>query len=169
MLTQDELKALLDYDSETGVFTWKRIGKFHKQQGKEAGTLDIDGSIRIQLNGRRYLAHRLAWLYQYGCFPPNLLDHKDCVRSNNAINNLRKATYYENALNQAVRKNNKLGLRGVVQISNERFSTKATFQGKQTYLGTFNTPEEASLVYREFCSKNHGEFIHQSVALALTN
>jgi hypothetical protein len=85
-ITQDELKQLLHYDSETGQFTWLATLTQNKRAGKRAGSW-MNGYLRIKINGRIYRAHRLAWLYMYGEFPERNIKHLH-TRSNNAINNL---------------------------------------------------------------------------------
>ncbi len=63
-LTQSQLKELLSYDQETGVFT--RLDG--QNAGKVAGAIN-KGYLRIRINGKRYYAHRLAWLYVHGAAP----------------------------------------------------------------------------------------------------
>ena len=68
-------------------------------KGKEAGTLEKTGYIRIKLNGHKYMAHRLAWFYEYGKWPTKEIDHKDNIKHHNWIDNLREATRSENIIN----------------------------------------------------------------------
>lgn len=60
MLTQGELKGLIHYDPETGIFT---------KGYKPVGRLDKHGHLRITINGKWHYAYRLAWLYMTGSFP----------------------------------------------------------------------------------------------------
>lgn len=73
MLTQEQLKELLNYDQETGVFTWRtQLG--NPRIGAVAGTMAGKGehkTLRIGIGGKSYLAHRLAWLYMHGEWPQN--------------------------------------------------------------------------------------------------
>ena len=74
MLTQAELKARLNYDPETGIFTWiKRIRRKGSHPNSIAGNL-CDGYIRIKVNGKLYRAHRLAFLYMTGSTPLDCTD-----------------------------------------------------------------------------------------------
>jgi hypothetical protein len=170
MITQEELKALLDYDEVTGVFTWKVNRNNQQVKGKTAGCINQNGYHQLTLNCRTYLGHKLAWLFIYGELPPFYLDHIDGSRVNNSIVNLRKSTKAEYLKNRGKTVRNKSGYKGV---SFHKASGKWIAQAMQdrhlSYLGLFNTPEAASLAYQEFALKNHGEFIHNSVSTALAN
>lgn len=104
MLDQETLKRLLDYDPETGVFT---------RAGKTAGRLNTSGYRQIAVQGRRYVASRLAWLWMMGAWPENQVDHRDGNQDNNRWDNLRAATHAENQQNRARYKNNTHGVTGV--------------------------------------------------------
>ncbi|MGE1723358.1 HNH endonuclease signature motif containing protein [Enterobacter hormaechei] len=93
MITQARLKECLDYDPLTGSFTWIKSTAYCIKPGMPADSLTCNGYIGIKLDGKNYLAHRLAWLYMFGEFPPGHLDHINCVRTDNRIANLRPATH----------------------------------------------------------------------------
>lgn len=82
--------------------------------GSEAGTLDKDGYYIVNINGRRYRAHRLVWEIHNGQIPEGMsIDHMDGRRTNNKISNLRIATPSLNNRNRTVGLENESGLRGV--------------------------------------------------------
>ena len=62
-----DVKELTVYDPATGVFTW-RIGRPRAPKGGSVGWL-YDGYICMEVEGRKYRAHRLAFLYMTGSFP----------------------------------------------------------------------------------------------------
>lgn len=99
MLTQEEIKAALYYDRFGGKFYWRR-GSQRVRPWQEAGTKMRSGHMRIKLFGKDYLAHRLAWVYEYGTEPPALVDHRDRDPANNSIANLRLATKAQNGQNR---------------------------------------------------------------------
>ena len=90
-LTQEYLKSILDYDLDTGIFTWK-INKAKRTKIGDIAGWSYNGYREIEINDKKYKAHRLAWLYVYGEMPNKLIDHIDGNRSNNKISNLREAT-----------------------------------------------------------------------------
>ncbi|UGO56005.1 putative HNH endonuclease [Escherichia phage JLBYU40] len=100
MITQDRLKELLDYDPLTGVFRWK-VSRGRVSKGSIAGTevWVSDNYIRleIRIDGKRYKAHQLAFLYVYGYIPEEI-DHKDRNPLNNAIDNLLDSSKSRNQL-----------------------------------------------------------------------
>lgn len=146
MLTQERLKEVLNYDPDTGLFTRKIITSNRIKIGDIAGTL-VYGYIVINVNAKRHCAHRLAWLYVYGEFPCKFLDHKNGIRDDNRICNLREATNAENTHNSyKARPKNTTGLRGVSLCKN-RYRSSITVLGKRVSLGVFGTPLEAHQAY----------------------
>lgn len=61
----------------------------------------------------RYKAHRLAWLYVYGYFPENDIDHINRMKDDNSIANLREVSRQCNIRNVGLRSTNKTGVTGV--------------------------------------------------------
>jgi hypothetical protein len=112
-LTQKELKKVIKYDPDTGIFIWIKSRKLSIKPGTVAGSAHIEGYISINVNGGRHLAHRLAYLYMEGYFPENDTDHIDRNRKNNKWSNLREVSRSCNTKNSANRKNNTSGITGV--------------------------------------------------------
>lgn len=112
MLTQKELKKWLHYDKDTGVFT--RITEAGGQTvGAAAGSMKACEHLTISVLGKPYQAHNLAWLYVYGRFPNNILDHIDCAGYHNWISNLRESSKQNNARNIGNFFSNTSGVKGV--------------------------------------------------------
>lgn len=146
MLTQLELMSVAQYDSTSGIFTrLTSAGGFHI--GTVMGRTDTYGYKQLSIAGKAYLAHRAAWLYIYGEWPSDEIDHIDGNRSNNSIFNLRIVPRKGN--NQNIRRSritNKTGVLGV-SPSGRKFTARINFGGNQIHLGTFNTPEDAHSEY----------------------
>lgn len=98
-LSHEYLINILDYNKDTGVFTFK-IPRGKKNTpfklGTIAGTKRPDGYLQLKINYKIYFLHRLAWFYTYKKWPINEIDHIDSNKSNNAINNLQDITHLEN-------------------------------------------------------------------------
>lgn len=148
MITQERLKELLHYDAASGAFTWLIRTSNRIKIGDMAGTIHPRGYRHIRLDGKDYQAHRLAWLYVHGCFPAAGTDHINGVRDDNRIVNLREATHAENGQNRAMRSNNCSGFLGVFWHRKAcKWMAQIRFEGKQKYLGLFESPESAHATY----------------------
>ena len=90
MLTQARLKELFTYDPLIGTFV-RRERRGSARAGEIAGTDNGCGYLQIAVDRRVYVAHRMAWLYVHGIWPPAQIDHINMIRDDNRIANLRKA------------------------------------------------------------------------------
>lgn len=149
ILTQARLKEVLSYDPATGFFTWLENNGLNGKKGAAAGSKGKSGYVAIQVDGRQYLAHRLAWLYVTGSWPAKLIDHRDSVEWNNAWENLRAATNAENQQNRAgLPSNNTSGYLGVTWSEHHgRWLARITVNGKARSLGQFRTAKLAGIAY----------------------
>ncbi len=100
ILTQEHLKEILYYEPDSGLFTWLR-GNKKIRMGAIAGTINNKGYIIIGINGRKYQAHRLAFLYINGEFPPDQVDHINRKRTDNRWSNIRHADRKINSHNRS--------------------------------------------------------------------
>lgn len=147
-LTQKELKKKLKYNPRTGIFTWITNDRF---KGKKAGTLLISkGYIVICINGKRYYAHRLAWLYVTGKWPKEVIDHKNLKRNDNRFKNLREATNAENLRNGSISKNNTTGIKGIHKNKNGYMV--------RICIGTYKSLNKAAKIYKAAVKIYHGKF-----------
>ena len=146
-ITQDKLKELLDYDLNTGLFTWKVARSNRVQAGHIAGwkkKMEWNTYYAIKLDGVDYFQHRLAWLYMYGEFPPQLIDHINGNGRDNRIVNLRCVTPTENNRNMRRRSNNKSGICGVSFYKRDnKWEARIKADGKYKYLGRFDNKDDA--------------------------
>ena len=148
-LTQERVKILLTYDPETGIFVWNADGINQVKAGRIAGT-PHEGYVRICVDANRYTAHRLAWLYQTGAWPANVIDHINGRRNDNTWTNLRDVFQRENLENQYYASHCKKtpGGLGVFPVSKSKsFRAQIRIRGRLKHIGTFKTPELASAAY----------------------
>lgn len=158
MLTSDieRLRKILSYDPETGVFRWT--------SGERAGTVASSlnattGYVRIRALGKQFLAHRLAWAFVNGAKPSGCLDHINCDKTDNRIENLREATVSQNMHNRGIQRNNSTGFKGVYFHKRaQKYTAQIKVSGKKIYLGTFDTALDAHTAYCFAAKALHGEF-----------
>lgn len=167
MITQSELKEILDYDPETGIFRWKIAVAKKIKIGSIAGCKHPTGLV-IKINGKIYSARRLAWVYVYGIDPESFrVSPLDGDIYNNKICNLRIITRSE--LGIGLRKNmkphstNKSGITGVSWNNGKgRWVATIYISGKLKHLGYFENLISAKKARKEAnvkygFSETHGE------------
>lgn len=140
MITQERLKELLDYDPETGAFAWKVTKGRRAKTGRRAGCVSVHGYIIIQIDGKHYPAHRLAWLHVYGQWPKVTIDHINRVRDDNRLENLREATKQQQGFNR--------GAKGYTwHKQTKKWVAQIGLNGRLKNLGYYETEEEAGAAY----------------------
>lgn len=150
MLTQEQLKKLLHYDPETGIFTRKTAFGNRLKIGEETGCLNSAGYIQVHVAGKKYYAHRLAWLYMTGAWPKNHIDHDNHKRSDNRWINLCDVTQQENNKNISLRKRNVSGCAGVTPNKEKnKWECKISLNGKSVFLGYFKSLDLAISTKKE--------------------
>lgn len=151
-----QLDYLFIYDKATGNLVYK-VAQGRRRPGDIAGSLTSTGYREVTVNFISYRAHRLVWPIHYGEWPPFPLDHINCIKDDNRIENLRKADMFLNAQNKPISAQNTNGLKGVT-IEGNRFLAKICAHGKRIHLGSFLTAEEARRAYIDAVAKYHGDF-----------
>jgi hypothetical protein len=126
--------------------------------GDVAGTFDRQRYLKITINGRKFRAHQLAWLFMTGEWCSLLIDHRDGDPANNRWNNLRRATVSQNTANRRRQRNNVCGFKGVVRTRSGRWCARIYKHGRRHHLGNFLTPEAAHAAYIAAARKLFGEF-----------
>lgn len=156
-LTPERLRELLQYDLETGSFIWRVTRSRGARALNVAGQSTANGYRSIKIDGRKHLAHRLAWLYVHGKWPQQDIDHINGVRDDNRIVNLRDVSRSVNLQNQ--RRARSLTSGGLIGASKRKpqndWQASIKVDGKKRYLGLFNTPEAAHAAYVAAKRKYH--------------
>ncbi len=165
-VTAEYVCSRIDYNPETGALIWKpiveqsSIDKMWNTRfaGKKITHKNSSGHIQFGMNGKNYLAHRMAWLIVHGDLP-DLIDHANGVRDDNRLCNLRPATRSQNSSNTRRRSDNTSGYRGVSHRCHPiKWSAFIGVNGKTLHLGNFDRPEDAAHAYDAAAKKYHGEF-----------
>lgn len=165
MITQQRLHELLNYDPITGMFTWKVSTSNRRKPGDPAGVITRYKNctyMKVGVDGARYYAHRLAWLYVNGNMP-SLIDHINGDGTNNSITNLRPADKSKNAANSKTRRDNKSGYKGVFRHPiTGNYGAFISCKGKRIYLGWYKSAEKAHAVYTQAAKNYFDEFARVS-------
>jgi hypothetical protein len=152
------LRKILAYNPDTGELQWLErtpdmfidAGKTASHQCKiwnalYAGKLAFatTNSVGYKVGGifgKKYTAHRVIWALHHGEWPKNEIDHKNGIRTDNRISNLRSVIRAENNRNMSISKRNTSGHVGV-SFDARRGKYYASISGK--FLGYFDDMQSA--------------------------
>ena len=176
VISPENLRKVLHYDSETGLFTWKErpVCFFSEtKQGQSAkarcvawnavwaGTPALNSVkdneyLYGRIFDRHIYAHRAAWCFTYGKWPKFSIDHMDGNRQNNCILNLRDVTHSENLKNVKMRSDNTSGKTGVYfSKKSSLWYAKISVDGKVVNLG-WSKNKNHVIRLRKIAEKKHG-------------
>ena len=140
----------------TGAFTRRVRLSSRANVGDRAGWKDEHGYVKVSIDYGRYYAHRLAWLYTHGDWPPEEIDHMNGDRADNRIANLRLATHSENSQHR-LRARAKSGVRNVYP-NRDRWCVQVRKDGRTHCFGTYDTVEQAAGVAKRERQRLFGDF-----------
>jgi hypothetical protein len=145
-ISHDRLLTLVRYDPISGNF-YKNSPRKGCISENELGYVHASGYRRICVDYSVYQAHRLAWFYVHGMWPPQEIDHKNLCKHDNRIENLRLASRAQNHANTPARFS-KSGLKGAYWYARKgRWRSQIQINGKVHFLGLFDNPEDAHKAY----------------------
>lgn len=147
--TADEVKTLLSYSPENGLFTRLTRPAHRTRAGETAGSLSKTGYLTICIRGENYYCHRLAWLLMTGSWPDSCIDHINSDALDNRWGNLRAATPSQNQQNRRrLSINNTSGFTGVHwSASCGKWAAEIKIDRKKIKLGYFEEPQLAHAEY----------------------
>ena len=148
-----ELRRRLAYRSD-GVLIWKQPHGKRTKPGQKAGTIGHKGYLYLKLDYRKLSCHRVIWAIVKREDPMSLsIDHINGDPSDNRIENLRKATHRQNL-------SNRRGVKGYsFYEKRQKWQARIISNGKHSFLGYFDTKEQAREAYLRAKEKLHGDFM----------
>lgn len=137
-MNRKKLESYVLYDKHNGFFKYRNSGRTVDNRNQS-------GYVRVSIDGKRYLAHRLAWIWCNGDIPEGMeIDHINQVKHDNRIVNLRLGTSRDNKRNRALQSNNTTGINGVsYDKKNNAYEANIKVDGKKVFLGYYDTEAEA--------------------------
>ncbi|MDS1916106.1 HNH endonuclease signature motif containing protein [Enterobacter asburiae] len=154
-LLHEYLLNVLDYNPQKGVFRWKLALSPAVKVDQIAGSKDKDGYIVITIHRKLYKAGRLAWFYVHGRWPAGEIDHKNRIRSDNRLRNLRDVTVSANRRNKGVYSSNRSGHTGIgFHKQHGKWVARAYRNGKAHHIGLFDHKEAAIAARNQFLSSH---------------
>jgi len=170
IITQERLKELFSYNPETGLLI--RIKKSslysYRAVGEEAGwieTLNGKKYRSIEIDRKKYLVHRIIWLFVYGVWPDSI-DHINGCGTDNRMLNLRSVKHRDNMKNKRRYKNNKTGCSGVEKPAGRKYRVYISSGNKKRYLGVFSDLWDA-ICARKSAENKYGFHQNHGVTRAL--
>lgn len=164
-ITAENIRSILDYNAETGVFVWRVRPDMRKEwntryAGKVVGHTCLTEYVGLFMDKKNYLMHRLAWLYFYGEWPEKQIDHINGNRMDNRITNLRAATSAENNRNVGLQKRRAGKLKGTSYRHGlkKKWIASIVVDGVKYHLGYHWSEFDAAHAYRLAAEFFFGEF-----------
>lgn len=128
-----------------GKYDVSNYGTVRNKKGLIKITL-YKGYLRCSIHSKPKQIHQLVaicFLDHIPCGYKIVVDHKDNNPLNNNLSNLQLISQRENA-SKDIKRELPLG----VYKNGNRFQSRIDFNGRDIYLGTFDTPKEASEYYK---------------------
>lgn len=163
MLDLQKLRHHLHYDPDTGLLIWKVPNAQRVKAGDRFGGVNKKSGYRQgKVFGIQKQEHRLIWLIYHGEEPKGEIDHKNHIRDDNRLINLRDVPRIDNSRNQKMHKVNTSGKMGVSWYPRyQKWVARIRYNGKEINLGYFTLKEDA-IMAREKAEilygyhRNHG-------------
>jgi hypothetical protein len=166
-LTAERLRELVHYRPETGRMTW-RVPRGCVTTGTECGTINGHNYRQVRIEGKIYGAHRLAWLYMTGSWPPQTIDHQNHDPRDNRWCNLREASQSQNHGNMRTPIHNTSGFKGVTWSSKcVKWQAQIRYGGHSQFLGVFTTKEAAANAYWTAAQRMFREYAYSGGTCAV--
>lgn len=158
-ITADELRSAFSYDPDTGDLCWRVRPANNVKIGVPIRAKNTSGYYHVGFRRRVYVVHRLIWLMTYDEWPELEIDHINCIKTDNRLENLRLATKGQNLTNTHKTGQRTSQYKGVCwKKSNNCWTAQISHNGKCHWLGHFQNEHDAYLAYCEAALRLKGEY-----------
>jgi hypothetical protein len=153
------LRGAFSYDPESGILSYASPRQ-KVRVGDRAGRQQPQGHRVVGFAGRTFVEHRVIFAIQTGRWPIAEIDHINNRRADNRWANLREATRTQNQRNNpGYTRKHGARLKGAYPVgSSGKWQAIISVGGKATYIGTFETEENAHDAYVLAAEGLVGEF-----------
>ena len=156
-ITQEVLKEYLEY--RDGHLWWVKSTYRRVKIGQQFGSCHNSGYRRGKLKGKLHYEHRLIWLYHYGAWPKEYVDHINGIKNDNRIENLRECTVQQNQFNKKSLVGSTSIYKGVYwHKQRKKWVAGHKYKGKRYDLGRYETEAEAAEAYRKATEHLHKDY-----------
>ncbi|MBT6470926.1 MAG: HNH endonuclease [Candidatus Marinimicrobia bacterium] len=145
--SQERLNELFEY--RDGKLYNKTNRSPTARKGAMAGTTDIYGYTLVTADFKRHRVHRLIYIMHNGNIPEKMfIDHRNGIRDDNRIDNLRVVTKQENSFNTHSK-----GYSWDKKC--QKWQARIMVDGVNKHLGFFVNEEDAIQAYQDGKEKYH--------------
>jgi len=142
----DLLNALFTYNPKTGLLFSRVLGRNLK------GRTSKEGYLHIQIHKKEYSIHRVVWKIVHGADPTGEIDHKNGVRNDNRLCNLRDVSTRRNGQNQKCHREGHMS-GTVLRKPTNTWESRIKYKGVKYNLGNFDSEVIAHIVYMDCCAE----------------
>ena len=154
MIDQETVRKLFHYDAESGMLLWRNGNGRNVKPWQEAKAPNGNGYFSVKIENKNYPVHRIIWLYVYGSFPKQDIDHKNRIRNDNRLCNLRSVSRTDNCQNISLPSHNKSGHIGVSWFKKHNcWTVYVKVNKKNKWLGYFKNLDDAVVARKDGESK----------------
>ncbi len=147
-VSKERLPGLFEY--RDGKLYNKTNRAPNARKGMESGSTKRDGYREVRVDDKNHGVHRLIWIMHNGDIPEKkFIDHKNGIKDDNRIENLRVVTKQENAFNMR-------NIKGYSWIKrDQKYIAQIWTSGIKIHLGYFDNKEDAAQAYQVAKEKYH--------------
>ena len=145
-----KLKKLFRYEPSTGQLIRLTNQSPNARRGDIVGSPHNAGYLQLQANGKKYLAHRVAWFLMTGQDIEGVeIDHRNGNRADNRWSNLRLATRSQQRGNRIIKG---------YSFRNRHGKDEYVVHFRKKHVGVFKTAEDAQNAYRQKAEEFWGDY-----------